>query len=92
MRGHQRFSYDVRKLKKGVQIKINFSTNFDYSGSKIGINEIFDPKLHEKNIYRSYLNNLSEIDLGSKNFSKRIKFYSTNSKDFQGMIQEGMRS
>jgi len=89
MRGYQRFIFDVRKLKKGAQIKINFNTNFNYSGSKIGINEIFNPKLHEKNIYRSYLNNLSEIDLGSKNFSKRIKFYSTNSKDFQGHDPRG---
>ena len=89
MRGHQRFSFDVRKLKKGVQIKINFNTNFNYSGSKIGINEIFDPKLHEKNIYRSYLNNLSEIDFGLKNFRRRIKFYITNSKDLQGYDPRG---
>ena len=89
VRGYQRFSFDVRKLKKGAQIKINFNTNFNYSGSKIGISEIYDPKLQEKNIYRSYLNNLSEIDLGSKNFSKRIKFYSTNSKDFQGYDPRG---
>ncbi len=32
VRGYQRFSFDVRKLKKGAQIKINFNTNFNYSG------------------------------------------------------------
>ena len=89
MRGHQRFSFDLRKLKKGVLAKINFNTNFNYSGSKIGINEIFDPKLHEKNIYRSYFNNLSEIDLGFKDYSKRMKFYNTKSKDLQGYDPRG---
>ena len=89
MRGHQRFSFDSRKLRTGVQIKIISNTNFNYSGSKIGINEIFDPKLHEKNIYRSYINNLSEIDLGIKNFSRRIKFYSANLKDLQGYDPRG---
>ena len=89
IRGYQNLSLDLRKLRKRLLAKINFNTNFNFSGSKISINEIFDPEIDNGKIYRSYYSSLSEIDIGIKNFNRRIKFYSMKSTELQGHDPRG---
>ena len=89
MRGYQNLSLDLRTLRKSLLVKFNFNTNFNFSGSKISINEILDPDLDNGKVYRSYYSSLSEIDIGIKNFNRRIKFYSMKSTELQGHDPRG---
>ena len=89
IKGLQILTLNFRKFKNEVPLKINFNTNFNYSGSIINLKNILNPNPYNQNISKSYINNMIEIELDLKNNNRRLRGYNISSKDFQGYDARG---
>ena len=89
IKGYQKISYDSRKIKSLIFLKLNINSNFNYSGTKINLGSIVKPSIDDSNTFRSYFYNRIEIDKGFKNYKNRLRLYNTFSTDFQGYDARG---
>lgn len=89
IKGYQILTLNFRKVRSDMPLKINFNTNFDYSGSKISLKNILKPNALNQNIAKSYVSNMLEIELNLKNNNRRIKAYNISSIDLQGNHSQG---
>ena len=87
--GFQRMVFDFEKLKGYPSLMLRMETSYDYSGSNYSLNGLFRPSISDTTLFRSYVNNLIEIDWKESSSMKRVRTYNIFTYDLQGYDPRG---